>query len=133
MTAHDRTITLDPKGAAGAAKAPLAALPWAVIAEAAVGMGEGALKYGPHNWRSSGDVRTMTYIEAAQRHLIAYTLGEDLDPDSGICHISKAISALMVLRDAQIHGVDVDNRPPASRDGLMNSINGMWSAVREGR
>lgn len=130
MTAHDTSTSLDPKVDAGADKIPLSALPWAVVAEAAVGMGEGALKYGDHNWRTSGDVRTMSYIDAAQRHLVAYTLGEDLDPESGLCHISKAISSLMVLRDAQIHGVDVDNRPPASWPGMMSRINGMWSDVR---
>lgn len=96
MTAHDTHITPDPKAAAGAAKLPLSALPWAVVAEVSVGMGEGALKYGFHNWRKSEGLQVMTYIEAAQRHLIAYTLGEDIDQDSGLCHISKAIPIILV-------------------------------------
>lgn len=120
----------DPKSCQGAEKIPFAALPWAVIAEAALSMGEGAIKYGSHNWRSSGGVEAMTYIAAAQRHLIAYILGEDIDPDSGLPHMTKAITSLMVLRDAQINGVCLDNRPPALPDGFIDGLNAEWTTIR---
>lgn len=120
----------DPKGTQGADKIPFAALPWAVVAEAAVGMGEGAIKYGPHNWRNSGGVEAMTYIAAAQRHLVAYVLGEDIDPDSGLPHITKAISSLMVLRDAQINEGCLDNRPPHVPPGFVNELNVRWRDVK---
>lgn len=121
----------DPKSAQGADKIPFAALPWAVVAEAAVGMGEGAIKYGPHNWRTSNGIEAMTYIEAAQRHLVSYVLGEDIDPDSGLPHITKAITSLMVLRDAQINGVCSDDRPLATPVGFMDELNLQWAEVRE--
>lgn len=121
----------DPKGPQGAAKVPFAAVPWAVIAEAAVGMGEGATKYGAHNWRTSGGVEAMTYIAGAMRHLVAYATGEDVDAASGLPHVVKAVSSLMVLRDAQINGVCLDNRPPAVPPGFMDALNMLWGDVRD--
>lgn len=120
----------DPKGAQGAAKVPFRALPWAVIAEASLGMGEGAVKYGPHNWRSSGGVEAMTYVEGAIRHLTAFVLGEDTDAASGVSHVSKAISGLMILRDAQLNGACLDNRPPPVEAGFMDALNAQWAEVR---
>ena len=120
----------DPKGPQGAAKVPFAAVPWAVVAEAAVGMGEGATKYGAHNWRESGGVEAMTYAAGAFRHLVAFVLGEDTDAASGLPHVVKAISSLMVMRDAQINGVCIDNRPPAVEAGFLDAINALWGDVR---
>lgn len=119
----------DPKGAAGAAKAPFAALPFAVLAELAVACGEGAEKYGRHNWRS-GRVLASTYYAAALRHLVAWIEGEDIDPDSGLSHVVKVMSSLAVLRDADLCGVLDDDRPPASPPGLMDRVNTAWSGVR---
>lgn len=124
------TRGVDPKGEIGKTKLPLGTLPWAVILEASLGLGEGAIKYGPHNWRASDAVEVMTYIEAAQRHLISFILGEDIDPASGIPHVTKAISSLMVVRDAQIHGASVDNRPAASAPGLLEALGDQWADVR---
>lgn len=102
----------NPKDVIGSKKLPFSSLPWAVIAEAAAGMGEGAIKYGKHNYESVG-VRHSIYFDATLRHLIADFLGEEIDPESGIPHITKAISSLMVLRDAQIYGKCTDDRPQA--------------------
>lgn len=129
----------DPKQEAGLCKIPFAALPIAVLAEDAVAHGEGALKYGRHNWRH-GEVLASTYFAAALRHLFAWFEGEDIDPDSGLSHLTKARSALGVLRDAQIHGTAIDDRPPASPPGLMANLNqasgemvARVSALKEGR
>lgn len=112
----------DPKQEAGQKKIPFAALPFAVLAEDAIAHGEGALKYGRHNWRR-GDVLASTYFAAALRHLIAWYEGEDTDPDSGLSHLTKARASLGVLRDAQIQGRAIDDRPPASPEGLMATLN----------
>jgi hypothetical protein len=90
----------------------------AARAELAVAHGEGAAKYGRHNWRA-GDVLASTYFAAAQRHLVAWYEGEDIDPDSGLPHLVKAMASLAVLRDAQIQGRALDDRPPASPPGFM--------------
>ena len=105
----------NPKDAVGIKKTPFSVLPTPVLVEAALGMAEGALKYGRHNYRAIG-VRTSVYYDATMRHLTAYWEGEDIDPESGLSHLAKAISSLMVLRDAQLHGKCTDDRPPPSPD-----------------
>lgn len=112
----------DPKQEAGEAKIPFAALPFAVLAEDAIAHGEGALKYGRHNWRE-GHVLASTYFAAAMRHLSAWFEGEDIDPDSGLSHLTKARASLAVLRDAQIQGRAIDDRPAPSPPGLMGDLN----------
>lgn len=112
----------DPKQGAGDAKVPFAALPFAVLTELAVAHGEGALKYGRHNWRG-GEVLASTYYAAAFRHLTAWIEGEDTDPDSGLSHLVKAMASLGVLRDAQMHGTMNDDRPPGLGGALMARCN----------
>lgn len=105
----------NPKDAVGIAKPPLSTVPAPVLMEVGVAMLEGALKYGRHNYRSAG-VRSGVYFDAAIRHLFRWWEGEDIDPDSGLSHITKAIATLVVLRDAQmLDKVAFDDRPPASK------------------
>ena len=77
-------------------------------------LAEGAWKYGSSNWRVIG-VRASVYWDATFRHIKAWYEGEDVDPDSKLSHITKAISALMVLRDAMIQDNWTDDRPPRSK------------------
>ena len=42
---------------------------------------------------------------------MAWWEGEDVDPDSGLSHITKAIATLVVLRDSQINLNVDDDRP----------------------
>ena len=111
------TITKDtnPKDAIGISKAPLSTVSVPVMAEVGVAMLEGALKYGRHNYRVAG-VRASVYYDAAFRHLGAWWEGQDIDPDSGISHITKCIAGLMVLRDSMMQGNWVDDRPPRVTD-----------------
>jgi len=102
----------NPKDAIGIKKAPISTLSGPVIAEMGCAMAEGALKYGRHNYRVSG-VRASVYRDAAFRHLNKWWEGEDIDPDSGLNHIAKALACLSVLRDAMIFENWVDDRPPA--------------------
>lgn len=112
----------DPKQEAGMAKVPFHALPFAVLAEDAVAHGEGAQKYGRHNWRE-GDVLASTYFAAAMRHLCAWYEGEDIDPESGLSHLVKARASLGVLRDAQIQGRAIDDRPAPSPAAFLTQLN----------
>ncbi len=88
-----------------------ASVPVTVLWEIGVGMMEGAMKYGRHNYRVSG-VRASVYVDAAKGHIDQWWEGENLDADSGISHISKAICSLVVLRDAMIQDMLTDDRPP---------------------
>ena len=104
----------NPKDICGIKKAPLSAVPMCVVAEIGVAMLEGACKYGRSNYRAIG-VRGSVYFDATMRHLVSWWEGEDLDPDSAMSHITKAITSLIVLRDAMIQGKFTDDRPPRSK------------------
>lgn len=102
----------NPKDRVGVTKVPLlSVLSWRVLGEVALGMLEGALKYGRHNYRAVG-VRASVYGDAALRHLTAWWEGQDIDPASGLNHVTKTISCLMVLRDSMLQGNWTDDRPP---------------------
>jgi len=44
--------------------------------------------------------------------------GEDIDPDSGLSHVTKAIASLVVLRDSMLQEKFNDDRPPRSAPWL---------------
>ena len=56
----------------------------------------GAKKYSPDNWQKieGGHER---YLDAAFRHLTAYTRGERNDPESGIHHLAHVVCCLLFL------------------------------------
>jgi hypothetical protein len=105
----------NPKDMIGIKKAALSCVPLPVLVEIGTGMMEGALKYGRHNYRAMG-VRASVYFDATIRHLFSWWEGEDMDPDTDntVSHISKAITSLVVLRDAMIRGKMEDDRAPAT-------------------
>lgn len=111
----------NPKDAVGIKKAPITTVPLTVMAEVGLGMMEGARKYGRHNYRVDG-VRASVYVDATWRHMAKWWEGEDIDPDSGLSHITKAIASLVVLRDAMINGKFTDDRPPVVPDGFFSSL-----------
>ena len=101
----------NPKEAIGIKKVPMSTVSGPVIMEMALGMTEGACKYGRHNYRVAG-VRASVYYDAALRHLMSWWEGEDIDPDSGVNHVGKALSCLHVLRDSMMNDEWNDDRPP---------------------
>lgn len=113
---------VDPKGIAGAKKPGVSCLPMTVVFELGAAMAEGACKYGPFNWRYGAPVVAESYYNATMRHLTAWWEGEDIDPDSGLSHITKAISSLVVLRDAMLQNQLEDDRPPSSGSGWQETI-----------
>lgn len=113
----------NPKDALGISKVPLSTVSMPVLAELGVAMLEGAMKYGRHNYRVVG-VRASVYYDAVvARHMASWWEGEDIDPDSGLSHITKAITSLVVLRDSMIQGNWVDDRPPRSPPGWLAELN----------
>ena len=112
----------NPKDAVGTKKVPLSTVPSTVLMEIGLAMLEGARKYGRHNYRVAG-VRGSVYYDASLRHLMAWWEGEDIDPDSSLSHITKAIAGLCVLRDSMLKGNWVDDRPPAVETGWVQKLN----------
>ena len=60
----------------------------------------GAEKYAPNNWRyvTNGTDR---YYAALRRHLAAWRMGEELDPESGLPHLSHALACVAFLECLQ--------------------------------
>ena len=117
-----KTKDINPKDAVGIKKVPMSVVSAPVLMEMALGMMEGARKYRRHNYRVAG-VRASVYYDAAMRHLMAWWEGEDIDPDSGLSHVSKAMACLSVLRDSMIIGNWRDDRPPKHKDGWIKEYN----------
>jgi hypothetical protein len=96
--------------------------------EVGLAMFEGARKYGKANYRVVG-VRSSVYYDAAMRHLMDWYEGTDIDPDSGLSHLTKAIASLIVIRDAEIQSKMIDDRPPKSPPGMIQEFNKKTSAI----
>lgn len=122
MSSESNVKESNPKDAVGTKKVPFSTLPTVPLAEVGLAMLEGALKYGRHNYRAIG-VRTSVYYDACLRHLTAFWEGQDTDPDSGLPHIVKAIACLVVLRDSQVIGNVVDDRPPSLSENWQAELN----------
>jgi len=120
----------NPKDAVGVKKVPMSTVSAPVLMEMGLAMLEGDRKYGRHNYRVIG-VRASVYYDAAMRHLMAWWEGEDIDPDSGISHIAKALSCLAVLRDSMINEKFTDDRPPKIKDGWIKELNKKTAEIIE--
>lgn len=120
---------MNPKDLIGASKPNYDCVPLPVLYEVGMAMAEGAHKYGPFNWRKDRVVIS-TYLSAAKRHLDAFKEGEDIDPDSQLSHISKAIAGLMVVRDAMICEMAIDDRPSSGPTGWMDAMQNMWRSLQ---
>lgn len=99
----------DPKGAAGAKKAPMWLLPPYALQQTAWVHKLGASKYQPYNWRDTGVCAT-TYISAIMRHLDAWRDGEDIDPESGVTHLAHIAASCNILMDAHQCSKLIDDR-----------------------
>ena len=100
----------NPKDKLGIKKVPLHLNPTAGVIYMALGMWDGAIKYGPFNWRRQ-KVAGSVYVAAALRHIFSYIDGQDIDPDSGKPTIGHALACLAIIADAAESGNLVDDRP----------------------
>ena len=87
------------------------------LTELAKVYGHGCLKYAPRNWER-GYAWGLSYA-ALQRHLQAFWNGEDLDPESGLPHLSHAAWHCLTLQFFHQHYPELDDRsthghPPIS-------------------
>ena len=99
----------NPKTAYGEAKPKLSDTPTVGMREMGRVFTGGAEKYGRFNWRDHA-VSATVYYDAAQRHLMAWFEGQDIDPESGISHLAHVMACCNILLDAQGCGKLNDNR-----------------------
>ena len=64
----------------------------------------GAKKYGAGNWKALKHGRER-YLGALFRHLIAYSLGERLDAETGLPHLAHAGCCLMFMAGFDAEGI----------------------------
>src|SRR5271169_145688 len=122
MADFKETKLSNPKDGIGIKKVPFSTIPGPVLGEIGLALFEGARKYRRHNYRVAG-VRASVYYDACLRHLMAWWEGENLDPDSGLSHVTKAIAGLCVLRDSMLIGNWNDDRPPKIKEGWVQEMN----------
>lgn len=116
----------NPKQACGDKKLPLQLIPPAASAYIAMGLREGAIKYGAWNFREV-PIEMMTYIGAIKRHCDAILEGEWIDPDPIIGpdgveityipkkpHLAGIMASAAILADQYESGKLQDNRPPSN-------------------
>jgi hypothetical protein len=70
--------------------------------------GKGADKYAAHNWRK-GYEWSKSYA-AAQRHMVLFWDGEDIDPEMGLPHVICAVFHMFALATYMIEHPEFDDR-----------------------
>lgn len=83
-------------------------IPFEILDDVAKVLANGAKKYGRHNWRKGMDWSRLQ--SALLRHYSAFADGEDIDPDSGLPHMSHVIVNAMFLASYQMEGNGNDDR-----------------------
>lgn len=100
----------NPKDKLGVLKPRLSLVPPVSTLYEALAMEDGAVKYGPYNWRLK-KVKLSIYIDACKRHLDSFWDGEDNAQDSGKPHLAHAKACLGIIIDALETGNLIDDRP----------------------
>lgn len=124
---------LNPKDAIGRKKVPFHLVPAVARAIEAVVMALGAEKYGPYNWRVA-PVNATVYTDAIQRHLDAWSDGEDVDPESRVSHLGHVRACCAILLDAQELGILHDDRQKTDKhvvSALLTKLNFLMCEPRD--
>lgn len=100
---------INPKDRVGGPKFSLSLLPAAALVQLEAAFRDGAAKYGPANWRDQ-PISGRVYLDAAFRHLLLYSVGQDVTDDTGVNHLAAAASNLLILLDARANGTLKDDR-----------------------
>lgn len=68
----------------------------------------GAKKYSPDNWKKVPHA-TRRYYAALMRHVEAWRMGEEKDPESGLPHLSHALCCLVFLHQLGEYEWEIQN------------------------
>jgi hypothetical protein len=68
----------------------------------------GARKYAPHNWRKGIDQTRL--LSAAMRHLVAFSSGQDNDPETGLPHMAHVMCCAMFSIELMQSQTNLDHR-----------------------
>jgi hypothetical protein len=101
---------MNPKDIAALSRVPLHLLPAVTRIQGAMACADGAVKYGPYNWREK-PIALLFYLGAMERHILRMMDGEDIDPKSGLRHEAHLIATAGIILDARECGTLIDDRP----------------------
>jgi len=108
----------NPKTLVGRLKvAMLSVIPPAALVYLGLAMQDGAKKYGPYNWRET-KIETMVYIDAAMRHLMEWSDGQEVAEDSGVPHLAHAMATIAILVDAIENDSVIETRPKVRKEAV---------------
>lgn len=97
---HKECVILDKDNSTGkkydTGKTRYDLLPPEIMKEIAEILTFGAAKYGDNNWQKLEDFNNR-YYAAMERHIQAWRMGEDFDPESGKHHLSHALTNVAFL------------------------------------
>jgi hypothetical protein len=100
----------NPKDLLGIKKPPVDLVPPVQAILTSLAFKDGAIKYGPYNWRQK-KVKFSIYYAAILRHMASLFDGEDIDQISKVPHIAHASACIAIIMDALATGNLVDDRP----------------------
>jgi len=117
----------NPKDLLGIKKVQLNLVPASSIIYQALAMEDGAVKYGPYNWRANKVIASI-YVAAAMRHLQSWFDGEENATDSKKPHLAHALACIGIIVDAKETGNLVDDRP---LPGAASKLIGEWEQKKK--
>lgn len=98
-------------------KVPISLLQWAALIEVAKVARFGATKYGQRNWEENAPRWSYGQLaDSAYRHLIAWQLGEDKNPESKCHHLAHAAWNILSLLELTERGLGKDDRSAFKTD-----------------
>lgn len=103
------TDDTNPKDRLGEKKPGLFYIPDTAMLHLAMAMRDGALKYGPFNWRDK-KVKASIYLSALERHRMGWASGERQDPLTRVHHLGAIMACCAILIDAEETGNLIDDR-----------------------
>lgn len=102
--------SVNPKEAIGSSKLPMHLASPLAMAYMALGLANGALKYGKANFKAT-PVLCSIYMDGFMRHMMAWLEGEEYDQDDGAPHLGAALANLAIIIEARANGTLIDDRP----------------------
>lgn len=102
----------NPKDVCASGRLDMSLFPPVAVAAGALAMTEGALKYGPYNWRDSA-VKATVYYSAMRRHLDKWFEGQWQDPVTHVPHLASVLANAAILLDSHASQTLIDDLPKA--------------------
>lgn len=124
---------VNPKTLIGSTKIPLSVIPATALLHLGMAMENGEYKYNRYNWREK-KVPASIYLDAAQRHLLAWQDGEELADDSLVHHLGHAMACCAIVLDAIATDNLIDDRgPPGVASKVMRELSERFAEIKRRR